>query len=165
MGLDEDAGDADRDRRPRQNGDEFALSARGLSLPARLLDRMGGVEDDRRARLARQDRQRPHVGDERIVAEARAALGHQDVAAPAASSLATTFFMSQGARNCPFLTLTARPVSAAATRRSVCRQRKAGICNASTASATGAHWPLSCTSVMTGRPSVSRISAKMAAQP
>ena len=31
MGLDEHAGDADRDRRPRQNGDEFALAARGLS--------------------------------------------------------------------------------------------------------------------------------------
>ena len=39
---------------------------------------------------------------------------------------ATTFFMSQGARNCPFFTLTARPVCAAATRRSVWRQRKAG---------------------------------------
>ena len=69
--------------------------------------------------------------------------------------------MSQGARNCPFLTLTGRPVSAAATRRSVWRQRKAGICSASTASATGAHWPLSWTSVMTGRPRVSRISAKI----
>ena len=44
--------------------------------------------------------------------------------------------MSQGARNCPFLTLTARPVRAAATRRSVWRQRKAGICRTSTASAT-----------------------------
>ena len=69
--------------------------------------------------------------------------------------------MSQGARNCPFLTLTGRPVSAAAIRRSVWRHRKAGICNASTACATGAHWLLSCTSVMTGRPSVSRISAKI----
>jgi hypothetical protein len=54
---------------------------------------------------------------------------------PAASSLPTTWAMSQGARNCPFFTLTARPVSAAATSRSVCRQRKAGICSTSTASA------------------------------
>ena len=38
-------------------------------------------------------------------------------AAPAASSFATTFFMSQGARNCPFLTLTARPVRAAAIEK------------------------------------------------
>ena len=44
MGLDEDAGDADRDRRPRQHGDELALSARGFSPPARLLDRMGGAQ-------------------------------------------------------------------------------------------------------------------------
>ncbi len=36
--------------------------------------------------------------------------------------------MSQGARNWPFLILTGRPVAAAASRRSVCRQRKAGIC-------------------------------------
>jgi hypothetical protein len=34
--------------------------------------------------------------------------------------------MSQGARNCPFFTLIARPVWAAATRRSVWRDRKAG---------------------------------------
>ncbi len=41
--------------------------------------------------------------------------------------------MSHGARNWPFFTLIARPVSPAATRRSVCRQRKAGICSTSTA--------------------------------
>ncbi len=48
--------------------------------------------------------------------------------------------MSHGARNCPFLTLTGLPVSAAAASRSVCRQRKAGICRTSTHSATAAHW-------------------------
>ena len=48
------------------------------ALPARLLHRMGGVENDRRAGLA-QDRQRAHVGDQRVVAEADAALGHQHV--------------------------------------------------------------------------------------
>ena len=41
--------------------------------------------------------------------------------------------MSHGARNWPFLTLTTRPVSAAATSRSVWRQRNAGICSTSTA--------------------------------
>ena len=50
-----------------------------------------------------------------------------------------TCFMSQGARNWPFLTLIARPVSAAARSRSVWRQRKAGIWSTSTTSATGAH--------------------------
>ena len=47
--------------------------------------------------------------------------------------------MSQGARNCPFLTLTTLPVAAAASSRSVCRHRKAGICSTSTACATSAH--------------------------
>ena len=69
--------------------------------------------------------------------------------------------MSQGARNCPFFTFTARPVLAAATRRSVWRQRKAGIWSTSTASATAAHWSGSCTSVITGQPKRSRISAKI----
>ena len=41
---------------------------------------MGGVEDHRRAGGAREDRQRAHVVDERIVAEGYAALGHQHVA-------------------------------------------------------------------------------------
>ena len=80
---------------------------------------------------------------------------------PAAVTLATTFFMSQGARNWPFLMLIARPVLAAATSRSVCRDRKAGICSTSTASATRAHCSGSCTSVSTGRPTLSRISAKI----
>ena len=80
---------------------------------------------------------------------------------PAAVALAMTFFMSHGARNWPFLMLTARPVRAAATIRSVWRQRKAGICRMSTTSAAGAHWSISCTSVSTGRPVTSRISAKI----
>ncbi len=50
MGLDVDAGHADRDRRARQHSDERALSARRRPLPSGLLHRMGGVEDDRRAR-------------------------------------------------------------------------------------------------------------------
>ena len=69
--------------------------------------------------------------------------------------------MSQGARNWPFFTLTTRPVLAAATSRSVCRHRKAGICSTSTTSATARIAPASCTSVTTGTPSVSRISAKI----
>src|SRR2546425_5480838 len=41
---------------------------------------------------------------------------------PAASIFCTTLAMSHGARNCPFLTFTTRPVRAAATIRSVCRR-------------------------------------------
>src|SRR3954465_10717902 len=71
---------------------------------------------------------------------------------PASASFATAFFMSEGATNCPFLTLTARPVRPAAWSRSVWRQRNAGICNTSTTSATGAHCASSWTSVSTGSP-------------
>ena len=80
MRLDEHPGDADRDRGARQHRHEFALAARRGALPARLLHRMRGVEDHRRAGIAGQDRQRPHVGDEGVVAERGAALGHQHVA-------------------------------------------------------------------------------------
>ena len=56
------------------------LPAGRRPLPSRLLHRVGRVENDRRAGLARHDRQRPHVVDEGVVAEARAALGQQHVA-------------------------------------------------------------------------------------
>ncbi|MNN88629.1 hypothetical protein D3C81_2063360 [compost metagenome] len=69
--------------------------------------------------------------------------------------------MSQGARNCPFLMLIALPVAAAASSRSVWRDRKAGICSTSTASATPSHWASEWTSVRVGRPVTSRISAKI----
>ena len=69
MGFDEYAGDADGDRRARQHGYEFALAARRRALASRLLDGMGRIEDDRRAGGARQDRQRAHVGYQRVIAE------------------------------------------------------------------------------------------------
>ena len=55
----------------------------------------------------------------------------QNLLFPKATSFSAMFFKSHGARNCPFFTLRARPVAAAERRRSVCRQRKAGICNRS----------------------------------
>ena len=51
MRLDEHAGDADRDGGARQHRNEFALAARRRALPARLLHRMRGVENHRRAGL------------------------------------------------------------------------------------------------------------------
>src|ERR1700722_13413436 len=67
--------------------------------------------------------------------------------------------MSHGARNCPFLTLTTLPVAAAASNRSVCRHRNAGICSTSTACATSVHCAASWMSVSTGRPRGERITA------
>ena len=51
MRLDEHAGDADRDRGTRQHRHELALAAGRGALPARLLHRMRGIEDHRRAGL------------------------------------------------------------------------------------------------------------------
>ena len=59
--------------------------------------------------------------------------------------------MSHGARNWPFLTLTGLPVRPAASKRSVWRQRNAGVCNTSTTSATGAHCSGAWMSVSTGQ--------------
>ena len=70
--------------------------------------------------------------------------------------------MSQGARNWPFLTCTGRPVAAAASSRSVCRARKAGICSRSQTSATGAAWRGSWMSVVTGSPVASFTRRRMA---
>ena len=58
--------------------------------------------------------------------------------------------MSRGARNCPFLMLTTRPVRAAATSRSVWRHRNAGICSTSATAATGCACHASWMSVSTG---------------
>src|SRR5258707_12618771 len=59
---------------------------------------------------------------------------------PAAAIFSATLPMSQGERNCAFFTLTMRPVLAAATRRSVWRDRKAGVCKMFTTSAAGGAW-------------------------
>ena len=63
--------------------------------------------------------------------------------------------MSHGETNWPFLMLMAFSVLAAATSRSVWRQRNAGICSTSTTSATRNTSTASWTSVSTGTPTVS----------
>ena len=61
------------DGRTGQHRDELALAAGTIALPARQLHRVGGVKDHRAAGLA-HDGQRPHVGDQIVVAEAGATL-------------------------------------------------------------------------------------------
>ena len=58
--------------------DHRAVSAGLVAETARLLDAVGGVEDDRGAEGSHL-RQRPHVVDQPTVAEERAALAEQDV--------------------------------------------------------------------------------------
>ena len=79
VGLDEDRGDADRDGGTRHHRGELALAPGGGALAARLLDRVGRVHHHRIAG-AGHDRQRPHVGDEGVVAEGDAALAEQETA-------------------------------------------------------------------------------------
>src|SRR5215471_16194239 len=75
---------------------------------------------------------------------------------PAATAFSIACRMSSGARNCPFFTLTARPVFAAAWIRSVWRERNAGICSTSATSAAGAACDGSWMSVRIGTPAASR---------
>src|SRR6185437_11341110 len=81
----------------------------------------------------------------------------------ASRAFSTTFFMSEGARNWPFLMFTGFPAAATAWMKSVCRQRKAGVWSTSTTSATSAISSSACTSVSTGTPiarrTLSRISS------
>ena len=87
MGLDEYAGNPDRHRGARQHRHEFAFAARRAALAARLLHRMGGVKDHRRAGVLRHDRQRAHIRYQRVVAERHAALGDQHVGIAGAGQL------------------------------------------------------------------------------
>ena len=72
-----------------------------------------------------------------------------------------TFAISQGAKNCPFLTLIIFPVFAAAINRSVCLHKKAGICKTSTCFATMEHCSTVCTSVKIGTPTFFFILSKI----
>src|SRR5205814_1057789 len=81
---------------------------------------------------------------------------------PVERAFSTTRSISPGERNCPFFRLTGLPAAATATMKSVCRQRKAGVCSTSTTAATAATCSFSCTSVSTGSPVSRRTSARMA---
>ena len=59
-------------------------------------------------------------------------------ALPVERALSTTFCISQGLKNWPFLMLTGLPCEQAATMKLVWRHRNAGVCSTSTTSATSA---------------------------
>src|SRR5262252_5770269 len=122
---------------------------------------MGGVENYWCADLC-QDWQRPHVGNERVVAEGNAAFSHEHVGITSAGNLGRHVGHVPGGKELALFDIDSAAGFAAAIKRSVWRQRNAGICKTSTASATNAHWPGSCTSVRIEMPSCSRKSAKIA---
>ena len=78
MRFHEEPGYAHCHRRAGEHRHELALAARAVALTARQLYRVRRVEHDRARRLA-HDREAAHVGDEIVVAEARAALAHQKI--------------------------------------------------------------------------------------
>jgi hypothetical protein len=82
----EDGVAAGGDGGARERCDEAAIAARLRPLAARLLHAVGRVVDDRAAGLGEQ-RQRAHIGDEVVVAEREAALGHEQVRVAGRASL------------------------------------------------------------------------------
>src|SRR5690606_34757041 len=103
MGFHEQHGDADGNRGARQHRDKLPLPARGGALPARLLHRMGRIEDDGKPRLLRHDGKPAHIGDERVIAEARAALGQQHIAVAARDQLVGDILHIPGGEELPLL--------------------------------------------------------------
>src|SRR5262245_38550772 len=79
MRLDKNAGNSNRRRGPGKNRHKLAFATGRRPLPAGLLDGMGGVENDRRLCRAFENRQRAHIGHERVVAKRHPALCHQDI--------------------------------------------------------------------------------------
>ena len=107
----------------------LSLASRArATLTPRQLDRMRGVEAHGHRPDERMRGEAAKIDNQVVVAEARAALGeHHRWRCPWRLSLSRiSAATSHGARNCPFFTLTARPVRPAATSMSVCRERNAG---------------------------------------
>ena len=124
--------------RARQRLDKLRLPAAGFSRAARQLHGMRHVKNHRAAGLA-HDRKRTHVDHQILIAEGSAAFGQKNACrCPVSATFSTALAISHGERNCPFFRFTTRPVFPAATSRSVCRERNAGICSTSATSATGA---------------------------
>lgn len=71
---------------------------------------------------------------------------------PADLTFSAELRMTDDAQNCPFFIWMTLPVLAAATRRSVCRHRKAGIWMMSATLPTASAWLASCMSVIMGIP-------------
>ena len=86
MGFHEDRRNANRRSTAGHDGGKLTLAARRAALAAGLGHGMGRVHHHRISGLGHL-RQAAHVGDQRVVAEGRAAFGQQDVAVPGAFDL------------------------------------------------------------------------------
>ena len=78
VGFHEEPGNADGYGGTGQDGHETAVAARAVAQAARLLNRMGRVEDDWAPGLG-HDRQGPHIVDQGVIAETDAAFGQKHI--------------------------------------------------------------------------------------
>jgi len=123
--------------RSRERLDEFRLAAAGLSRSAGELHRVRDIENYGTSSLS-HDRKRANIDDKILIAERSAAFGEKNIFIAGLLYFLHGVAISQGERNCPFFKFTTRPVFPAATSKSVCRERNAGICRTSATSAAGA---------------------------
>ena len=94
---------ADCNRRPRQHRRKLALSAGTAAHAARLLHRMRRIKNNRAARIRRHPRQPAHIRNQRIIAEARAALGQADIMVSRFVTLDHQIFRFPRRQKLPFL--------------------------------------------------------------
>ena len=106
---------------------------------------MRGIEHHRIAKGA-HNRRGTHIRHQVVIAKGGAAFCEEQTLIASARELLRTCCISHGARNCPFLTFTGFPVLAAARRRSVWRQRNAGIWMMSRTSVAAVTCSTPCTS-------------------
>ena len=121
---------------------------------------VGGVEYHRHTELLHR-RYAAIVYNKVLIAECGATLGHGHHVIACVANLGRGMLHGFGRETGLFLMLTIRPVFAAATSRSVCRHRNAGIWSISTYSAAISASSAVCMSVTTGTPKVSRTFRRM----
>ena len=88
MGLDKDPIDPGSHGGTRQHGSQMPITCCMAAAAARSLDGVRGIEDHREALLT-DPVERPHVGDQVVVAEGRAALGETEALASRRLQLAS----------------------------------------------------------------------------
>ena len=109
-----------------------------------------------------EDRQRAHVGDKRVVAEAHAPLGHQDVGRARGVELGDDVLHVPGREKLPLLDVDRPPGLGRRDQKiGLAAQEGRNLQRVDGFARPARIGRVSCTSVITGRPSVSRISAKI----
>ena len=126
VGLQEQPVAARRRRRSCQVRDHAPVAAAAVALAAWHLYAVSGVKDHGPAQVL-HPRDRPHVADEHPVAERGAAFRQHQVPAADLVHFADDVFHVPGGHELALLDVDGPPRAPAASSRSVCRARNAGI--------------------------------------